>query len=822
MRHATLICLLLCWARGLVAQPADSLEFFEKHIRPLLVNNCQGCHNARLKTAGLDLSTPEGIAHGGPAGPLVSKDDPRKSLLLRVLSYDDRVKMPPTGKLKPEELALIATWVASGGAVPGAAQAAAARPQNKDRDFTESEKRFWAFQKLGNPAPPEVSNKAWVKSPVDRFILAKLEQKGLAPAPPASKLALLRRVTFDLTGLPPTALEIKDFLADTSPAAFEKVVDRLLASPRYGEQWGRHWLDVARYGDSTGNDEDHRYPYAWRYRDYVIDSFNQDVPFDRFIKEQVAGDLLPPERPGALNARGVVATGFLALGPKAVAQQDKKKMLADIYDEQIDVVSKGFLGVTLSCARCHDHKFDPLLTRDYYAMLSIFANTRNFTKSQTHVSELLYTPLVSKQENELYLKTREEHGKKSNEIDDVIDSANASYVAAQTQRLAGYMLAARKVYRDGADAAAIAREQQLREDVLKKWVDYLKPGAAARPHLEEWEKAEEAKLAEVAEGYQKRFEARRAEVAKQMERMRRNRRRRQPMPAKLFDPAKDHFFYEVFFEGPFAVPEKEREKELSAEARQSLIKLRAELKTIEAGMPPEPGMACAVTEGQDNDPLPVQKIYVRGDYNSPGGDAPKGFPVILAGFEQPRIERGSGRLELAEWLARPDNPLTARVFANRVWYWHFGEGIVRTPDNFGKMGDRPTHPELLDYLARRFVEGGWSVKKLHRLILLSSAYQMGSQPADEAVAADLENQLFSRFPRRRLSVEEMRDGMLSLDGAIDLTMGGTLQSGFGTDGENSNDRLSVRPEVVKRRMVYLPLRRANLPTMRPPAPVSAP
>ncbi|MGH9658631.1 MAG: DUF1549 and DUF1553 domain-containing protein, partial [Bryobacteraceae bacterium] len=628
-----------------------------------------------------------------------------------------------------------------------------------------------------------------------------------------ARATLLRRVTFDLTGLPPTEDEVNAFLADASPQAFEKVVDRLLASPRYGEQWGRHWLDVARYADSTGNDEDHRYPYAWRYRDYVIEAFNRDLPFDRFVEEQIAGDLLPPDSPGGVNARGIVATGFLALGAKAVAQQDKKKMLVDVYDEQIDVVSKAILGVTLSCARCHDHKFDPLLARDYYAMLSIFARTQNFKNSSSHVSELLFTPLVTPEEHARFLKGREGADAKQDEIADVMEQETIRYSAELAPHVATYMLAARRVYRDGADAAALAREHNLRDDVLRKWADYLKPSAELRPHLAEWASAGMDRIGEVAQAYRRRYETRRDEWVTAMERTRAARRnRRRTMPPKIA-AEDDRFFFEVHLQGPHALADKEREQAFSAAARESIARLRQELKTIEASFPPEPAMACAVAEGADKDQLVTQKIFVRGDYNSPGDDAPAGFPVILAGLDQPAIGSGSGRLELARWLTRPDHPLTPRVFVNRVWYWHFGEGLVRTPDNFGKMGERPTHPELLDYLSRRFVESGWSVKKLHKTMLLSSAYQMSSHANGEALAADPENRLFSRFPRRRLAAEEMRDGLLALDGSLDSTLGGTLQKGFGTDGENSNSRLSVKPETVTRRMVYLPLRRANLPAM---------
>ncbi|HEX5084402.1 MAG TPA: DUF1549 domain-containing protein, partial [Blastocatellia bacterium] len=351
-------------------------EFFEKRIRPIFAASCQRCHNPRSKVAGLDLTTAEAFQRGGDGGPVINKEKPEESRLLKVVGYDGEMKMPPSGKLKDHEIADLTEWVKMGAPWPGSVTpaplaitrvASGGGPKNPAaKSFSEEEKAFWAYQPLralSAQAPAQIKDEAWAQSPIDRFILRKLEDKNLKPAPPADKMTLLRRATLDLTGLPPTANEMRDFLADQSPDAFNKVVERLLASPRYGERWGRHWLDVARYADSTGNDEDHRYPHAWKYRDYVIESFNNDLPYDQFIREQVAGDLLPAKNPGEVNRRGIIATGFLALGPKAIAQQDKKKMLYDVYDEQVDVTTKAFLGLTVACARCHDHKFDPILTK---------------------------------------------------------------------------------------------------------------------------------------------------------------------------------------------------------------------------------------------------------------------------------------------------------------------------------------------------------------------------------------------------------------------------------------------------------------------------
>ena len=794
----------------LLAQRPDPAEYFEKNVRPILAKSCQACHNPRVKTAGLDLSTAEGFQAGGQSGPLISAGNPGDSRLLQVISYDERLKMPPTGKLKDDEIAVLTSWVKMGAPWPGAAAASRSRPDPpaNTRQFTDQEKNFWAFRPIKDPALPSVRDTAWIQSPVDRFILARLEEKGLKPAPPADKQTLLRRATYDLTGLPPTEQEIRDFLADDSPGAFRKVVDRLLASPRYGERWGRHWLDVARYADSTGNDEDHRYPYAWRYRDYVIDAFNSDMPYDQFVREQIAGDLMPGSDPDGINRRGIIATGLLALGPKAIAQQDKKKMLYDVYDEQIDVVSKAFLGLTVACARCHDHKFDPILTRDYYSLAAIFASTRSFKDPETHVSKLLFRPLAPKEVYEKYQAHQDKMNQKKLEIEDVADQERERYVRTLIPHLADYMLAAR----GGASAAS-----GLDNAVLEKWIKYLKAADPAEPHLEQWFKAKPDAVAAVAREYQKRFEQQfeswSAELAKWRERSRKMlaEMNMPPPPKPQFDPGKDLFFHEVYIRnnGPFAVPEREQEKIFSAQIRERLAALRLEQAELKKTTPPEPEMACAVEEGQ----AVAQQVFIRGDYNSLGERAPKAFPAILSKPGESAEGVGSGRLKLAEWLTRPDHPLTARVMANRIWQWHFVEGIVRTPDNFGKMGERPAHPELFDWLALRFIESGWSIKAMHRTMMLSSAYQMSGVISSQNNTADPENRLLSRFPRRRLAVEEIRDGLLAIDGSLDTTMGGTLQTGFGTDGENSSGRLSISPEKERRRMVYLPLRCANLPTL---------
>lgn len=804
-------------ATVLSAQTAEDIEFFEKNVRPIFATQCQACHSAQIKTAELDLSSAEGFLAGGASGPLVILDNPSESRLLKVVSYEERLKMPPMGKLAPEQITLLEEWIERGAHWPGMENVELPKTDDEFTDFTAEQKEFWAFQPLSDPEPPTVKDTNWATSPIDRFILAKLEEKGLSPAPETDKETLLRRATFDLSGLPPTAAEVEAFLADESPDAFARVVDRLLASKAYGERWGRHWLDVARYADSTGNDEDHRYPYAWRYRDYVIDAFNDDMPYDQFVREQIAGDLLPSDRPGAPNRQGIVATGFLALGPKALAQQDKTRMLYDIYDEQVDVVSKTFLGLTMSCARCHDHKFDPILTRDYYSMINFFANTRSFKDPSTHVSQLLFVPLVASDDWSAFEAHQEEIRQRKFGIDNLAEIELEEHVAGLSDKIAEYMLAARAVYEDGQTAPS-----ELDSELVNRWVAYLKPSGERRYHLDSWESAGTEEQAGIAESFQESFEETFAEWRKKISRWRKEVDRpaeeiTMGIPRKpRFEPGENRFFYEVFFQkdGPFSFREEAETKAIVQPATLGKIDdLKKELAALEAKNVTEPDRACAVAD-QEPDARVDQHVFVRGDYAAKGDLAPKVFPAILEGLEQKPVETaGSGRLELAKWMTEPEHELTSRVMVNRIWHWHFGQGIVSTPSNFGKMGALPSHPELLDYLARDFVSGGWSIKRMHRKIMLSAAYRMSSNVSQEAAMDDATNAYLSHFNRRRLDVEEIRDGLLVVDGALEEHKGGVMQSGFGTDGENSSSRLSVNPDKQKVRTVYLPLRRANLPAL---------
>jgi hypothetical protein len=805
------------------AQQDDGVEFFEKKIRPVFLTKCQPCHGPQQRMAGLDLTTVAGFGKGPDSGPLVDSADLDNSRLLKALSYQERIKMPPTGRLPAEDIAAIREWLKLGAPwAEGPVQPIKSQQPAKPGGNPRTGKDLWSLHPVRAVTPPEVKNRDWVRNDIDRFILAKLEEKGLEPSRPADKVTLIRRATLDLTGLTPTESEIRGFLSDESADAFAKLVERLLVSPRYGERWGRHWLDIARYADSTGADEDYRYPYAWRYRDYVIGAFNRDLPYDRFLKEQIAGDLLPAEDGGPVNVNGIIATGFLALGPKLIAESDKTKSFYDIVDEQIDVTGKAFLGLTLACARCHDHKFDPILTKDYYSLASIFASTKQFAKLEGIESKLYYAPLVPKETFERYDAHQKKGNRKQTEIRQLTEAEGRRYRNQFAPSLADYMLAARKVYAGGAAVAQVASDAALDRQMLERWVAYLKPTNERRVHLEPWYQADVASLEKTARAYQDDFIATAAGRDRAMVEWEQKvhaaeaRGEESPEPPK-FEP-ENRFYTEVSTNakeetpranGPFALPDKDSEKLFTKAAQAKMAVLKEELAQIKKSGPPEPPFACGVAEGQIID----QPVFIRGNPEAKGEIVPKRFPLVLVGDGQPPITHGSGRLELANWLAEPGNPLPARVMVNRIWQWHMGEGLVRTPSNFGMAGERPTHPELLDYLAHQFVAQGWSVKAMHRLIMLSSTYQMSSEATPEKRQQDPDNLLWSRFRMRRLDVEEIRDSLLWLDGSLDLSMGGTLQKGFGTDVAFSEERKSFNPDESKRRMVYLPLRRSNLATV---------
>ena len=693
-----------------VAPSSEQAQFFEKQVRPVLLARCTACHGAQRAQGKLRLDTRAGFERGGDSGSLVDSAVPEKSLLLRALSHRDPIiKMPPAGKIPDSEVAALTRWVVAGAPWPGE-PAEGGGPSSAGTRPPPDADRHWSFQPLARPRIPAVRNEAWVRNPVDAFILARLEARGLKPAPPADRRTLLRRATFDLTGLPPTPQEVEEFLNDRSPDAWSRVIERLLASPAYGERWGRHWLDVARYSDSNGMDENVHYGNAWRYRDYVVDSLNRDKPLDRFIVEQLAGDLLVRDAPAERRRELLVATGFLSIGPKVISEVDDQKMLMDMIDEQIETVGRTFLGMTFGCARCHDHKFDPVSTRDYYSLAGIFKSTRTMT--------VMKKPRMW---HEHPLASAEEEARKK---------AYDEQIAALKKRIADHV----------SQGNAAARKA-------------LGPG--------------------------------------------------KPLP-------------------------KDAESLYPGGVRAELASLRGALAELEK-QPVELPAAMGVAEGEVAD----LKIHIRGSFLNLGEPAPRRFPrVIAAAAGQPGIAPGSsGRLELARWLVSPDNPLAPRVLVNRAWRWHFGRGIVASTDNFGLLGERPTHPELLDWLARWMISpqrpdtrqaaatpvsgggaagGGWSLKALHRLLMQSNTYRMSSAHSPAAAAADPANQLWWRAEVRRLEAEEIRDGLLAVSGRLDRTLGGTLIPLKNREYFFDHTSRDTTKYVTTRRSLYLPIVRNHL------------
>ena len=603
---------LTLFASGVCAQtPADEI-FFEAKVRPLLADMCFKCHGGAKTSGDLRVDSRAALLEGGTRGPAIKPGDPDNSLLLAAIRHaHPEVKMPPGKKLPDDVIADIAAWIRRGAVWPKVAAGTGFKAE-----------RHWAFQPLRPVAPP-IDPTGWAKHPIDQFIAAKLRGLGFPPVVAADRRTLLRRVTFDLVGLPPTPDEVDALLRDDSPGAFSKVVDRLLSSPHYGERWGRHWMDVVRYADTAGDNADYPIPEMYRYRDYIIDAFNADKPFDEFVQEQLAGDLLAKRGPPEKYADRVVATGFLALCRRYATAPYEFWHLS--LEDAIDTTSQAFLGLSLRCARCHDHKFDPVTREDYYGLYSIFAST------------------------------------------------DFPFAGAE-------------------EFASMARPRE-------KFVPL------------------EQNAADKLTAYQKRLQELNAEITK----------------VEGKDP--------------------KRAAELKAEQK---IWQRT-------GSPPGLPVAYAVADGK----VTEVKIHLQGDPEKLGALAPRRVPKFLEGKPVTFPADSSGRLELARWLTRPDNPLTARVFVNRVWQHHFGRGLVSTPNNFGTRGEPPSHPKLLDHLAAEFVKHNWSIKWLHRFILESKTYQLASMPSPELLAKDPGNVWLGRFSRRRLDAEAIRDSLLAVSGKLD-------------------------------------------------------
>ncbi|MSU33750.1 MAG: DUF1549 domain-containing protein [Pedosphaera sp.] len=776
---------VFAYSGALTAAPsmAEGLNFFEKQIRPLLVNRCYECHSTEKKLkGGLALDTRESALKGGDAGPVLVAGDPEKSLLIEAVRYKNRDRqMPPKGRLSDGEIKALEDWVRMGAPDPRTSAVAIAKGP-RVIDINEGRK-FWSFTSPARVGIPAVSHAA---SPIDAFIQSKLREKGLSSAPPADKRTLLRRATFDLTGLPPTPQEVGTFLEDTSPTALEHVIDRLLSSPHYGERWGRHWLDVARYADSNGMDENVAFGNAWRYRDYVVRAFNNDKPFDQFLIEQVAGDLLPR------SDEAMTATGFLSLGARVLAEPDVQKLDMDIIDEQIDTIGKAFLGMTLGCVRCHDHKFDPITQEDYYGLAAIFRSTRSLSAEKMGAVKFWHehsiaTPGQLDEKKKLDEKATAKHA----EVAAFIATARSEIQAQLHHHAAAYLAAAvlLPVNAKLADAESVAKARQLDATYLLGCRQYLDQHPE-NPVFAMWRELAPKKDPEGVQSYYERIFA-------------------EALNMKM-GPAYDAL---VDAKGILALPAKDADA-LNAATLAKIAVMNKDVTDFETNFPEMPAVM-GVTEGKIVTNLPV---HIRGSYLSLGKPVERGFPEVMrTSRNQPifPIEH-SGRLEFARWMASREHPLTARVIVNRVWSWHFGEGIVRSTDNFGTFGGKPSHPELLDWLAHTFIESGWSIKGLHRLIMTSAAYQQVSHvnfsSADKADArlVDPENALLWRANIRRMQAEEIRDAMLAASGWLNLEIGGKtipLRNRQYVFDHTSKDATTYESP---RRAVYLPIIRNHL------------
>ena len=785
-----------------VASPAQ-LEFFEKKVRPLLVAHCYECHSDKDVKGGLRLDSAMGWKQGGDSGVAITPHDPDSSRVIDAIRYrNEDLQMPPDGKLSPEDIQTLEQWVKDGAFDPRNETAETAHAALKGMSI-EDGRQFWSFVPVQAPAIPQPAASTWVKSPIDAFVLSKLESASLQPAPMADKQTLSRRATFNLTGLPPSPEDVAAFIADDSADAYEKLVDRLLASPDYGVRWGRHWLDVARYADSNGLDENLAYGNAWRYRDYVVDAFNNDKPFDRFLKEQIAGDLLPDA-----NVETHIATGFLVLGAKVLAEPDREKLDMDTIDEQLDSTGKAFLGLTLGCARCHDHKFDPIKQSDYYGLAAILKSTRTFGATNTgaikHWNEYSF---ATEEEKASLKKVDEDIAAKKSAAAAYKNDATAKLRADVRSKAAVYLATAAGVDPDTSlvDLQTLAEPLGLHPRVLHHCRQHLK-FHSDDPLFSKWRELQAVGDSDgIRQHYAALFiaadealaNAKTADAAAKSS----GNAELDAVRAALDDTS-----------GFLALPPKP-EFALDATTLTEYHRL-AEIARIAESNAADEASAMSVTDGTV---LTSLQIAVRGNHRNLGEAIPRSVPkVMLAeGASLALPENQSGRLQLAEWMASPQNPLTSRVIVNRIWRWHFGRGLVGSTDNFGVLGDKPSNPELLDWLSNHFATSGWSIKSLHRMIMLSNIYQMDSQHprSAEYSVIDPETELQWRFRRQRLDVEQIRDAVLYVSSRLDRSFGGKTVPLRNRQFVFDHTSIDHTRYGSLRRAIYLPVIRNNLYAM---------
>ncbi|HVX12988.1 MAG TPA: PSD1 and planctomycete cytochrome C domain-containing protein [Pirellulales bacterium] len=762
---------------------AAGAEFFESKIRPLFVQHCYACHGGGRAKGGLSLESREALLAGGESGTAVVLEKPDQSRLIEAVAYTGDVQMPPSGKLADDEITALKHWLALG--APWPAQPAGPTIRSAGT-ISEADRQFWSFQPVRDPPPPRVRDASWPRNPIDAFVLARLESEGLHPVGEADRRTFIRRATFDVIGLPPTAEEVEAFVGDERPDAYERLIDRLLASPQYGERWARHWLDVARYGEDQAHTFQARlYPSGYRYRDWVIDAFNRDLPFDRFVIEQIAGDLVDDLPGGPDRLRRLPALGFFALGPVYYADNTcAAKAKFDEYDDRIDTLARGFLGLTVACARCHDHKFDPISMRDYYGLAGILASSE-YCEAPLAPADVVarYDAAVAKTK-QAEERLKEARAREARTLGESFAPQTAQYL------LALWKFDNRRHSEPAMQLPEAAKAAMLHEELLKRWQRQLAADREA-PHalLAAWrdmlarqdatkdlsgEPAAVADAEQVAAAVQTvivgaldRRHALDEQYAAQFAALKEGEPR--PNKPELEKSAADVLKYVIDDRNaPLALPDELVDKLLADDRRQMLDGLRAEVDGLKKAEGTKYPVAHSLTEGKAAN-VPIHR---RGNPTDLGDEAPRGFLAVLSPPDAAPFAQGSGRLELARAVADASNPLTARVFVNRVWQQHFGRGIVGTPSNFGLLGERPTHPDLLDYLASRLIASGWSTKSLHREILLSATYRLASSEQAANYERDPDNRLLWRMNRRRLDVEAWRDALLAACGNLDLTLGG--------------------------------------------------
>jgi hypothetical protein len=812
---------------------AQSPDYFELKIRPLLATNCYSCHTDSA-LGGLRLDSRESMLKGGNRGPALVPGDPEKSILIRaVRQADPKLKMPMGSKLKDAEVEDLIAWVKAGAVWPQSAAPLSTSAKIGGKYVIPPERRaFWSLLPLNDPQPPPVKDTKWPKSSIDRFILARLEKDGMKPVRPANKHDLLRRATLDLTGLPPTPEEIAAFDKDTSPDAFAKVVDRLLASPHYGERWGREWLDVARFGE-----DDYRslnpfprgyFPYAnaYIYRDWVIQAFNDDVPYDQFVKAQLAGDLLDEK----VRYKYLPATGFLGLGPWYFDNGAVEVTRADERHDRVDVVTRGFLGLTVACARCHDHKYDPIPQSDYYSLAGVFKNTSYHEY-----------PLAPKAIVEEHLKIEAEVEKKQKVLQEMQTALSASLSESLAFQTANYLEAVYEVAGQKKEKDAVIEARKLDYELLDRWIAYLAKmtdkyhekeafqavlkkavpvvsggggggrggrggGGGGRssvpPEVKKVAEEFQANVVKVLLAKKELDDENQVITAKSLEGTTKKKRANKPnefitnddfcpgcgLRLKNMAEEESNFLTEIFVRelrdsddptvdaangakapkpGVLMFRGWGLESRVGPEAQARMASIKADIEAAKKKLDP----SYPYIHGVEDVEKPVDlELALRGNPNTLGDKIPRHFLSVLSKDDPQSFKQGSGRLELAEDILK--QPIAMRVIVNRIWKGHFGTGIVDTPSNFGIGGERPTNPELLDHLATQFVKDGMSIKKLHRTIMLSATYQLSAENDAANFAKDAGDRLYWRVERKRMDAEQIRDAVLMVAGNLDKALGG--------------------------------------------------